>query len=133
MNGGGIDNTGTLSVTNSTIANNGTGIDLSTILLGGDGGGIDNESTGTLTVTNSTVDDNGAYLSGGGISNAGVLTVTSSTIANNNVGLEYGGGISNTGKLTITNSTVAYNNSPAFLGPGQVLGGGGVLLMTGAR
>ena len=125
-NGGGIDNTGTLSVTDSIIANNNEGT-----ASAGDGGGIDNENTGTLTVTNSTVDDNRAYLSGGGISNAGTLSVTNSTIANNIVGLEFGGGISNTGKLTITNSTVAYNNSPAFLGPGQVLGGGGGIINDG--
>ena len=48
--GGGIDNDGTLTVTNSTIANNSAGY--------GDGGGIYN--AGTMTVTNSTIANNSA-------------------------------------------------------------------------
>src|SRR5271166_2712926 len=109
--GGGIDNTGTLTVTNSTIdGNQARG-------YGSYGGGIDN--TGTLTVTNSTIDNNsstayGSY--GGGIWNSGTLTVATSIIDNNSAttntygsGSSYGGGIDNTGTLTVTNSTIDHN------------------------
>ena len=63
--GGGIDNEGTLTVTNSTIADNSA-----TDSYGGRGigGGIYNAGT----------------LIGGGIDNEGTLTVTNSTIGNNN-------------------------------------------------
>ena len=77
-----------------------------------DGGGIYN--AGTLTVANSTIDDNSAYSSyedtyGGGIYNAGTLTVTNSTIDNNSVYIGGGGGIYNAGTLTVTNSTIGNN------------------------
>ena len=61
----------------------------------GNGGGIDN--AGTLTVTNCTIDNNEAYLAGGGIYNAGTLTVTNSTIDNNGALSGSGGGIYNAG------------------------------------
>ena len=76
--GGGIFNSGTLTVTNSTISGN-------TTFIGG--GGIDNE--GMLTVTNSTLSGNSTSFgggSGGGIDNAGTLTVTNSTLSGNEVG-----------------------------------------------
>src|SRR5215469_12178927 len=61
-NGGGIDNSGMLTVTNSTFSDN----------HGNGGGGIDN--MGTLTVTNSTFSNNVAVY-GGGINNFTALTV----------------------------------------------------------
>src|SRR5262249_25464548 len=61
--GGGIENCGTLTVSNSTLANN-------TAEAGG-GGGIEN--SGTLTVSNSTLANNAAQ-GGGGILNNGMLT-----------------------------------------------------------
>ena len=80
--GGGIDNSGMLTVINSTIEDNSVTTDSSG--SGGVGGGIDN--AGTLTLTNSTIADNSASYGGGGIYNAGTLTVTNSTIANNSGG-----------------------------------------------
>ena len=109
LGGGGIYNAGTLTVTNSTIDNNVTG--------NGDGGGID--STGTLTVTNCTISNNGAGFGGGGIYNAGTLTVTNSTIDNNGAG--FGGGIDSTGTLTVTNCTISNNSTP-----GAPSDGGGI-------
>ena len=99
-NGGGIYSNGTLTVTNSTIANN----------LAYLGGGIDNN--GTLTAVNDTIANNSVTASGGGISNdsQGTLTVTSSSIANNSAAAS-GGGIGNVGTLTVTNSTIAASNS----------------------
>ena len=95
----GINNEGTLTVTNSTIADNTAAISA---------GGIGNE--GTLTVTNSTIADNTAANSAGGILNYGTLTVTNSTIADNTAA-NSAGGIGNVGKLTVTNSTIAYNEA----------------------
>ncbi len=98
-NGAGINNCGTLTVTDSTIENNNAS---------NNGGGIDN--SGTLTVTDSTINDNGGGNNGGGIENeaTGMLTICDSTIAYN--GANYGGGIDNFGTLTAVNTTIAYNS-----------------------
>ncbi len=62
----------------------------------------------------------GYYESGGGISNAGILTVTNSLIINNRVYKGYGGGgIENSGKLNLDNVVVA-NNIPYFLNAGGI-------------
>jgi hypothetical protein len=107
----GIDNMGTLTVANSTIAANNTVIDSS-------GGGIFN--SGMMTVTNSTIDDNSSEVDGGAIWNLGTMTVTNSTIADNTVGfLANGGGIFNSGTMSLTNSTVAGNTA----GPDGTAGG----------
>jgi CSLREA domain-containing protein len=98
-NGGGIDNGGTLTVTDSTITNN---------AASNSGGGINN--SGTLTITDTAIANNRAN-SGGGIRNQGILTVTGSTIANN--GAIGGAGIENSGTLTLTNSTIASNTTNA--------------------
>ena len=108
FDGGGIANPGgTLTVTNSTIANNSAS---------GYGGGIYNEHN-TLIVTNSTITNNSAQ-KGGGIYNIdAALTVTNSTIANNK-GTDRGGGIrNNSGTLTVTNSIIASNTTDFSIGP----------------
>jgi hypothetical protein len=68
---GGIRNSGTLTLTNSTVSGNTASGETS-------GGGINN--SGTLEVTNSTVSGNTA-LFGSGISNSGTLEVTNSLIS----------------------------------------------------
>ena len=64
---------------------------------------------------------------GGGIDNAGTLTVTNSTITDNNAidaaGIAYGGGIYNTGTATLTDVTVAGNHAGESTGGGN---GGGI-------
>jgi hypothetical protein len=91
--GGGIENTGTLTINNCTITN----------CSAGQGGGIDNQAGATLTVNNSTVSN---ITSGGGINNYGTLTVSASTLSGNQ-----GGGITNNyaSTLTVTNSTLSGN------------------------
>ncbi len=126
VGGGGILNTGTLTITNSTISNN---------VINGDGtsgGGIGNN--GTLTVTNSTISGNVATGwwggGGGGIVNGGALTVTNSTISNNTSNGYYaagGGGILNGGTLIVTNSTISNNASS-----GYATAGGGIYNTTTA-
>lgn len=101
---GAIDNyTGTLTIADSMVSNNGTGI----------------HNSGTMTITNTTIADNKASLSGGnyggGISNGGTLTIDSSTVSGNTA--QRGGGIyndcvdSNGCPATITNSTIANNSA----------------------
>jgi hypothetical protein len=103
-NGGGIENDGTLALTDSTVSQNTTG-------AGSSGGGIDN--TAALSITNSTVSQNttgnaaggcdgdapgcsdtngGTSGGGGGIESSGSLTVTDSTISGNATGTGGGGG-----------------------------------------
>ena len=140
--GGGIQNTGTLTLINSqvrgnTVSGKGGGAG------GGDtaasGGGIAN--FGKLTLINSTVSGNSASGSvslGGGISNTGTLTLTNSTVSNNtvsstalfgNVGIPSdGGGISSggTGSVTLMNSTVSGNTASRG---GGISNGAGITLM----
>ena len=112
--GGGIGNSGTLTLTNVTVSGNSAGT----------GGGIYNDST--LTLANSTVSGNSAGEYGGGILNGGgsTLTLTNSTVSDNSAGT--GGGIRSWGTLTLTNSTVSRNSA---LGRGAHYwqnGGGGI-------
>ena len=77
------------------------------------GGGIFN--AGTLTLSNSTVSGNTANY-GGGIFNAGTgtLTLTNSTVSGNTATNESGGGgIRNANTLTVTNSTLSGNSAPS--------------------
>jgi hypothetical protein len=87
--GGGIHNSGTLEVSNSTLSDN---------RAGGAGGGIYN--AGTATVSNSTLSGNSATLFGGGIDNLGMLEVSNSTLSDNSA--PNGGGIQNGGGATAT-------------------------------
>jgi predicted outer membrane repeat protein len=97
--GGGILNSGTLTVTDATISENSAGVE---------GGGIDNEGNGTLTVTGSLISGNTAP-SGGGIQNDGIMTMTACPVSNNTaVG---GGGINSNGTLSLTASVICNNNA----------------------
>src|SRR5579864_9097126 len=100
-NGGGIDNSGTLRVTDSSIEANSA--------FYGKGGGVEN--TGTLTLVNSNIANNGTFSdNGGGIENTETLTLVNSTIANNGTNGHYGGGVDNYGTLRTVNTTIAYND-----------------------
>ena len=98
-NGGGIENSGALTVTDSTFASNSATVA---------GGGIDN--LGTLTMTDSTLSNNSAQ-SGGAIfnANAGPLKLTDCTLANNSA--DSGGAIFNVGHVTLTNATLSGNSA----------------------
>ncbi|MFN8523215.1 MAG: choice-of-anchor Q domain-containing protein [Chloroflexota bacterium] len=111
--GGGILNSGMLTLTNDTISGN----------SGGDGGGI--FSVGPLTLKNSTVSDNAASGDGGGIFSDATLTLVNSTVSGNTGGLK-GGGIYNGDALTATNATISRNS--AVLSGGIYTDGGTMTL-----
>ena len=71
------------------------------------GGGIVN--AGTLTVWATEISHNTAAYSGGGIQNTGVLTVAQSMVSGNYGG--QGGGIYSTGTLTLAQSIIATNTA----------------------
>ena len=102
VDGGGIDNSGSLSIVNSTVSSN----------SGTDGGGIDNP--GSLSIVNSTVSSNSGT-DGGGIDNSGSLSIVNCTVSSNSA--SGGGGIDNSGSLSLVSTTVIGNSAP---------GGGGI-------
>ncbi|MHB1561420.1 MAG: choice-of-anchor Q domain-containing protein, partial [Isosphaeraceae bacterium] len=114
-NGGGVSNSGTLTMTDCTISGNTAGNGSDT----GDGGGLYNN--GTLSLIDSTVTANratGNYFSsdGGGLFNSGTLTATNCTVAGNSV-REYiggGGGIQNSGGTATLTNTIVINNSYSY-------------------
>ena len=123
--GGGINNNGTLTLTDSTISDNTAGEKAST------GGGIYND--GTLTVTDSTISDNtasGFTAEGGGIFNDdGTLTVTDSTISDNTASgfsgdPSQGGGIYNQGGTVTVGATIIAGNTATTGGNCFDSGGG---------
>lgn len=127
--GGGIYNTESLSIRNSTITGN------STIgePLFPDGGGIISpngagiytsaEEDITLTISNSIISENSSSQSGGGIHISGGSFNISESEVRNNSAENSGGGIKIDSSLaTITNSQIS-NNSTSELGGGISLGG----------
>ena len=104
--GGGIQNVnGTLTVINSTIANNAA--------TTGGGGGISNEINGVVNIVNSTISGNTAIQSGGGINSGAAVTIINSTISGNKSNLN-GGGINTVdpaASLTLINVTITDNRA----------------------
>ncbi|NET26453.1 DUF4347 domain-containing protein [Okeania sp. SIO1I7] len=106
--GGGIDNSGTISINNSTISGN-----LEDFLSDG-GGGINN--SGTANISNSTISDNSAFY-GGGIQNTGTATISDSAISGNFSNTSGGGILNRYGTVSISNSNIS-GNSADFDGGG---------------
>ena len=120
--GGGIDNSGTLTLDRVAVTGNqANGADSPFSEFDTYGGGIQNELCATLTVKDSTVSDNqvvgdggqliGGTVYGGGIANNGVLTIVGSTIDGNQAlggastlfgGDAFGGGIYDVTEFTAT-------------------------------
>jgi hypothetical protein len=117
--GGGIHNSGQLSITNSTISGNQTAAGFTN----GEGGGIMN--TNTLTITNSLITNNTGY-TGGGIGNLvtnGSTTLIGTTISGNQS--LTGGGITAFNNTTITNCLIS-NNIVTAVGVSTSGEGGGI-------
>ena len=105
--GGGIYNTGTLSLTDDTVSGNTTGA----------GGAAANGSINASGDDNTLILGAGDGGAGGGIYNAGDPTVTNSTVAGNTTGA---GGIFGSDAVTATGTGDTFD-----LGTGGVSGGGG--------
>ncbi|MDQ4120954.1 MAG: carboxypeptidase regulatory-like domain-containing protein [Acidobacteriota bacterium] len=99
--GGGIYNSGTLTLNVVTVSGN---------AAQSDGGGIYSESGGNVTLANSTVSGNTAQGLGGGISSIGTLTLTNSTV-NGNSSAGGGGIYLSSGGATLMNSTINGNTA----------------------
>jgi hypothetical protein len=113
IDGGGILNLGTLTVSGCILSGNTAG---SPPLEGGPGNGGGIYNAGTLTVRNSTLSSNQAGVYGGGIYNAGTATISGSTLSsplasngffdpNAEQAANDGGGIYNAGTLTVNSCT----------------------------
>jgi plastocyanin len=99
--GGGIYNSGTLTLAHSTLTGN---------HAEGHGGGLYND--GNATVVASTVAGNTSRDGGGGVFNVDTMAVVNSTLtANGTTEGANGGGIENAGALQVTSSTVSGNSS----------------------
>jgi CSLREA domain-containing protein len=111
--GGGIDNRGTLALTNVVISGN------AAMFISKGGGGLYNR--GTMTLTDTKVSDNTGH-SGGGIGNEGILTVVGCQISGNAASgaSGAGGGLRNyaTGIAMIHSTTVSSNNVVGYNGGG---------------
>jgi hypothetical protein len=105
--GGGIANSGTLTLTDSTLTTN---------FGGADGGGIAN--SGTATLINATLADNRSRF-GGGIANIGGGTVTliNATLTTNFVRMGGGGIYNASGLATLQNTILALNTFSSTGGP----------------
>jgi hypothetical protein len=115
--GGGINNSGNLTLRDSRVSDNSAA---------GFGGGIANNSTGNLKLYGTLVSGNNVFSPGpnpavgGGIANAGTATLYGSTVSRNGAGGFGGaGGIENVGSLTLKDSTVSGN--------GASIAGGGIV------
>ena len=121
--GGGIKNSGTLTLTDCYLADN-TGIF---------GGGIYNNSDGVLTLSHCDLTSNSAHVIngepgggyGGGIFNSSnaTLMVNNCTFSTNTADY-FGAGISNAGTMMITNSTLSGNLTSFGVGNFISYGGG---------
>lgn len=125
-NGGGILNRGSLSLLNSTVANN-TASNASF----GYGGGIQNDPTATaLLIHNSTIANNRA-IRGGGInsSSGGSVVIHNSTISANLATTGFGGGFYKEGSSAplVVNSIIRGNTAPSNSYP-DVVGGASFLV-----
>jgi hypothetical protein len=122
-NGGGVQNYGTLTLTNCTVSGNSVGYGVGGV---GVGGGVAN--FGAATLTNCTVSGNSANHGfffnggdGGGVYNNGAAMLTNCTVSGNSA--LRGGGVQNYGTLALTNCTVSGNSATFKYGGG----GGGVV------
>ncbi len=149
-NGGGINNSGTLTLQNCTLSghqgtsggairNSGGTLLVQNCTLSGNnassfGGGI-RIGSGTVDMQNSTIAGNTCTNSntGGGIDNSGTLTLSNSTIVGNSVtsaSASNGGGLWLAGAATITNCTITGNSSAGTSGASGIYGAGGAITVS---
>ena len=118
--GGGILNRGTMTLTNSTISGN--------TIINSSGGGILNSGTANLSLTNSSVSGNTAYAAGGIFNESGsTLTLTNSAVSGNTAASFCGGIYNNVDALTLTDNTISGNTVRDASGFGGGIANGGTL------
>ena len=119
--GGGIDNSGELTVTECTLTNN---------TAGRDGGGIYDEMSGTVSVTQSTLTNNTAASNGGGIDSesSGAVSITDTTIASNSAAGSGGGILCDVDTLSICDAAIT-NNTATIVGGGIFIGPGALTIL----
>lgn len=108
--GGGVINLGTLTIIRTTIANNTTT---------DSGAGLSNSSDDvakSVTIESSTISENTTATEGGGIFNLGLapILITNSTISSNHA--VHGAGVSNHGQLFLTSVTITANDASSSSG-----------------
>ncbi len=112
--GGGIYNSGTLSISNAAISGNSA--------TGSSGGGIRNTNVGSLAVSNSIIFGNATNFGAGIFNSGGTVTLTGTVISGNIAALN-AGGVLNDGALTVIASTISANKANGLGGNA----GGGIL------
>ena len=104
--GGGLENFGAVSISNSTFANNSAGIE---------DGALVNEGGGTVNISNSTFANNSAGFRDGGLGNFGTLSINQSIVANNS-----GGNCINFGIITDQGYNLESGTDCGFTGTGSL-------------
>jgi hypothetical protein len=137
--GGGIENSGTLSITDFAITANTAGIgDFGGVP--GEGGGIEN--SGMLSIADATISTNtaanvpilpgeGAGGFGGGINNTGTLAVVDTAFSGNS-GVGSAGAILNSGTLSVTDCSFAGNTGGGYTSPAGAIGNSGSATVSGS-
>ena len=128
--GGGILNSGTLTLTHGEISNNSP-----TTTSVGKGGGISNNASGTAMVTTITFNSNFKFIEGGGIFfsegggiyNAGTLSLSGGSVVSNVA--EVGGGLYNARDAAVSISGGSIQGNDALHG-GGIANVGGTLTLT---
>ena len=115
--GGGIFNDGTLTLTHSALSNNASQF----------GGGVYNVIGHTAvldsdTFSNNAVNDVGNGAQGGGVFNAGTITLENDTFYDNTA--ENGGGLQNNGTATLINDTFASDTASSTGGGNEIANAG---------
>ena len=155
LDGGGINDDGTLNVVNSTLSDNsavGADAEGGGIFIEGgavtvtdstftgnsaeegaaiwdDGNPVSGSVLGSLTITNSTLSDNNASGAGGAVETVeGVVTIEASTLSGNTATVSGGAINSEGGTVTIEDSTLSGNSATAD-GGGGVYNFGGSLVV----
>ncbi|MEM8532907.1 MAG: choice-of-anchor Q domain-containing protein [Chloroflexota bacterium] len=114
LTGGGIINSGSTYIYDSTISDNDGGAR---------GGGIANTEDAFMKIIRSTVSSNEST-GGGGITNSGRLEIINSTVSGN-LAWRGGGGVTNTGLLYVASSTITDNEANGYkAGNTDAIGGG---------
>ena len=114
--GGGVSNSGTLTLTNCTIMSSGAS---------SRGGGLANLAGDTATLTDCIISGDGAGYQGGGIESYGTLKLYGCHVTGNVGGGGGGGGVNSQGSATsiAMNTTISGNSATAGLGGGLAANG----------